>query len=313
MGDFSFDKNVENVVVIGSGPAGLTSAIYLGRAQKFPLVITGTNYGGQLMGTYIVENFPGFEEGVMGPELMRKMEEQAKKFGARIFIGSVSRVDFSKKIKKVFVGEKEILSKSVIIATGASPKRLGVEGEEEFWGKGISVCATCDGALFKDKVVCVIGGGDAAMEESDFLTRFAKKVYLIHRRDSFRANPIGVERVLRNEKIEVLYNSEVKKFIGEKRLEKVLVFNNLEGREREIEVEGAFLAVGHIPNSGIFKGKIDLLESGFIKVFDQVKTSVEGVFACGDVCNEKFRQAIVACGSGAIAAIECEKYLSENF
>ncbi len=299
----------KKVVIIGSGPAGLTAAIYAARADLNPLVIAGTTWGGQLMNTTEIENFPGFVNGILGPELMNNMVEQAKRFGAEFVFENATQVicEVDKKIVKTYENEYE--TDAVIIATGATPRKLGIPGEDKFYGKGVSTCATCDAAFFKDKVVAVIGGGDSAMEESTFLTRFAKKVYLIHRRDEFRASPIMIERAVKNPKIEILYNTEVKEVNGDLKVKSITLFNNQTNETSDLEIDGMFLAIGHIPVTDYLGKDIELTEDGYVKSADGVHTSIMGVFVAGDVEDHKYRQAITAAGAGCKAALEAQKWL----
>ena len=305
---------MNKLIIIGSGPAGLTAAIYASRGELKPLLFAGSKSGGQLMTTTMVENFPGFPDGVMGPQLMMDMIKQAKKFGTEIINEYVTRVDFAGKEKKVYVGEKEYSSKAVIIATGASSRRLGLESEAKFWGKGVSTCATCDGAFYRDKVVAVIGGGDSAAEESSFLTKFASKVYVIVRKDVLKASKIMAEKMLANPKIEVVYNSEVKEVLGDEVVTALKIFNLRTNTESELKVDGMFLAIGHIPNTKFLEGQVDIDELGFVKVKEgsHTQTSVEGVFVAGDVYDHQYRQAITAAGMGCMAAIDAERWLSKN-
>ena len=305
-------KNVREVIIIGSGPAGLTAGIYTARADLHPLIIAGLEYGGQLMSTTEVENFPGFPDGIMGPELMQNMMKQAERFGSEYIYDNATKVDFSENIKKVFVGEKEFQTKSVILALGSSPRKLNVPGEDKFYGRGVSVCATCDAAFYRDKVVAVVGGGDSAMEESNFLTKFASKVYVIHRRDQFRASKAMQKKVLENPKIEVLWNSEVKEILGDGLVNGVRIFNNKTTEESVVDINGLFLAIGHVPNTSILKGQVELDEAGYIVARDNTKTSVEGVFVAGDVQDYRYQQAITAAGFGAMAALDLEKWLAEH-
>ena len=305
-------KNVREVIIIGSGPAGLTAGIYTARADLHPLIIAGLEYGGQLMSTTEVENFPGFPDGIMGPELMQNMMKQAERFGSEYIYDNATKVDFSENIKKVFVGEKEFQTKSVILALGSSPRKLNVPGEDKFYGRGVSVCATCDAAFYRDKVVAVVGGGDSAMEESNFLTKFASKVYVIHRRDQFRASKAMQKKVLENPKIEVLWNSEVKEILGDGLVNGVRIFNNKTNEESVVDINGLFLAIGHVPNTSILKGQVELDEAGYIVARDNTKTSVEGVFVAGDVQDYRYQQAITAAGFGAMAALDLEKWLAEH-
>lgn len=300
------------LLIIGSGPAGLTAAIYAARARLNPIVIAGSIWGGQLMNTTEVENFPGFPEGILGPDLMQNMIKQAEKFGAILKYENADFVDFSgsEKIVKTDSG-KEYRAKAVIVATGATPRLLEIPGEKEFYGRGVSTCATCDAAFFREKTVAVAGGGDSAMEEAGFLTRFAKKVYLIHRRDDFRASKIMQERVKNNSKIEIILNTEIKEILGDQSVKKIKVFNNKENKESEIEIDGLFLAIGHIPVTGFLKDKLSLNERGYVQSINHVKTNVEGVFVCGDVEDEEYRQAITAAGMGCAASLTAQKYLEE--
>jgi len=303
---------VRNSIIIGSGPAGLTAAIYNARANLKPLVFAGLNFGGQLMTTTDVENYPGFPEGVKGPQLMQLMLKQAQRFGAEIKFENVQKVDFSGEIKKVYSNNIEYQARTVIISTGSSSRTLGVPGEDKFFGKGVSTCATCDGAFFKAKVVAVVGGGDTAMEDATFLTRFASKVYIIHRRDEFRASKIMQERALNNPKIEVVWNTEVKEIQGEQQVTGLKIFNNKDNKESVHKLDGVFLAVGHIPNTSYLGKAVELDEKGYIKVYEQTKTSVDGVFVAGDVKDYRYMQAVTAAGMGCMAAIDCEKWLEEH-
>lgn len=302
---------MNDVIIIGSGPAGLTSAIYTGRAGLKTIVFAGNEIGGQLTKTTLVENYPGFKDGVFGPDLMQNMIEQAKKFGAEIIFESIDRVDFKGNEKHVYVGDKQYSAKSIIIATGASNRMLNIPGEKEYFAKGVSTCATCDGAFFRNKIIAVVGGGDSALEEASFLTKFASKVYVIHRRDEFRASEIMEKRVRENEKIELVLNGEVKEVIGDgNNVTSIKVLNNKENTYSTLNIEGLFIAIGHIPNTQIFKDEINLDEEGFIIVHKQTQTNIEGVFVAGDVKDKLYRQAITAAASGCKAALDCEKYLN---
>lgn len=303
------------VIIIGSGPAGLTAAIYAARANLNPLVLAGVSWGGQLMTTTDVENFPGFENGIQGPELMQKMLNQAERFGAQIIYSDVTKIGIEqmedgKNDFKVYTYDNEYSAKSIIIATGAISRKLGIKGESEFWAKGVSTCATCDGAFFKEKIVAVIGGGDSAMEESSFLTRFASKVYLIHRRNEFKASKIMQERVKNNPKIELVLNSEVKEIIGEQKVTGIKIVKTDTGDESLLKVDGVFLAIGHIPVTDFLGKSLELGPNGYISSLDGVKTNVEGIFVAGDVEDYKYKQAITAAGAGCKAALEAEKWLS---
>ncbi|MCA9385617.1 thioredoxin-disulfide reductase [Candidatus Dojkabacteria bacterium] len=303
---------MKEIIIIGSGPAGLTAAIYTARANLAPLVIAGDQYGGQLMTTTEVENFPGFPEGIQGPVLMQNMVKQAERFGAEILHGNATSVDFSSNPKKVWVGDKEYQARSVIVASGSSPRVLNIPGEQEFWGKGVSTCATCDGAFYRDKVVAIIGGGDSAMEEATFLTRFAKKVYIIHRRESFRASKIMQERALKNEKIEVIWNTEVKEVHGDQVVEKLQLRNTETQEEHDLELDGMFLAIGHIPNVGFLNESLTLDDQGFIDAQHHTRTNIEGVFVAGDVHDHHYQQAITAAGMGSMAAIDAEQWIASQ-
>jgi len=305
---------MEKLIIIGSGPAGLTAAIYAARANLNPLLIGGYQFGGQLMLTSEVENFPGFKDGVMGPELMQIMLEQAQRFGTKVILKDVTSVDFSDPNKKKVMVENEVYeSNAVIIATGASSKWLEIPSEEKFKGRGISTCATCDGAFFKNKIVAVVGGGDSAMEEANFLARFAEKVYVIHRRNEFRASKIMQERTLNNPKIEVIWNSVISEVQGDKTVKKVILTSTTDNSTSELELDGIFLAIGHNPNTSFLDGHIELDAKGYIKTQGehQTETSVKGVFVAGDVFDFKYKQAITAAGSGCKAALDAEKYLIE--
>ncbi|MCB0343412.1 MAG: thioredoxin-disulfide reductase [Bdellovibrionales bacterium] len=303
-------EQVENVIIIGSGPAGLTSAIYTSRANLNPLMIEGEEAGGQLMTTTDVENYPGFAEGIMGPELMDVMRKQAQRFGTRFMTKNVTKIDLSKRPFKVWVGEELHLGKAIIVSTGASAMYLGIENEQSMIGRGVSACATCDGAFFRDQICCIVGGGDTAMEEALFLTRFAKKVYVIHRRAEFRASKIMAERVMEHEKIEVLWNSELKEIKGDKQVTGISVYNNQTKETSHLDMDGVFIAIGHRPNTQIFKGQLEMNEVGYLETKPKsTYTSVEGVFAAGDVQDHVYRQAITAAGTGCMAAIDCERWL----
>jgi len=298
-----------DVIIIGSGPAGLTAAIYTTRAALKTLVIAGEKWGGQLQLTSLVENFPGFPEGIQGPDLMSNMRKQAEHHGAIIKNINFSEGDFIQRPYVVKAGEEEFKAKSIILASGADARWLGVTGEESKIGKGVSSCATCDAMFFRNKTVFVVGGGDSAMEEALVLSKVATKVVLIHRRDSFRASEIMAKRVIENEKITPLYNSEITEIKGEGRVQSAMVRNTQTGTIEEMLVDGIFVAIGHIPNTKMLSG-IDLDEQGYIKVKDHYRTNLPGVFTAGDVHDRAYRQAITASGFGAAAALECERWLS---
>lgn len=300
------------VVIIGSGPASLTAAIYTTRGAVSTLILGGDKWGGQLMLTTEVDNYPGFPEGVEGPDLMQKMRKQSERFGTEFIERNVDAVEFDKEYFELMVGETKYLAKSVIIAIGAETKWLGVPGEDKLRGRGISSCAPCDAPFFKDKDVVVIGGGDSAMEEALVLTKYSKSVTIVHRREEFRASVAMQKKVLGNKKIKVIWNAQVKEFIGEQKLEKVILENTKTGETSELVAEGVFVAVGHAPSTSIFKGKVELDEKGYIVVHDHTKTSKKGVFVAGDVHDYHYRQAVTAAGFGCMAGMEVIKYLDEK-
>ncbi len=310
--------DIENVIIIGSGPAGYTAAIYAARAELKPLLIEGRELGGQpggqLMWTTEVENFPGFPDGLQGPEMMDKFKKQSERFGTRIESDDVTEVDFSSNPFTVKTSDKEFKAKSVIICTGASALWLGVPGESEHKGKGVSACATCDGFFFKGKEVAIVGGGDAAMEEAVFLTKFATKVTVFVRKDELRASKIMQERAINNPKVEIVYHTEVKEVIGDgTKMTTLKLLNNKTNEESEFKADGLFVAIGHKPNTEIFKGQLELDQKGFIVTKpDSTLTSVEGVFAGGDVMDHVYKQAITAAGSGCKAALDAERFLSHK-
>ena len=308
------DKTIHKTIIIGSGPAGLTAAIYAARANLSPIVFEGNQPGGQLTITTDVENYPGFPDGILGPDMMDLFRKQAQKFGAECFYKHVSKVDFSNSPFKVYVQEEEYLAESVIISTGASARMLGLDAEKELMGYGISTCATCDGYFFKDKEIVVVGGGDSAMEEASFLTKFASKVTLIHRREEFRASKIMIDRVLDNPKIKIIKNAVVADIFGSQKdgVSSILLKDTINGKERNFDCEGVFYGIGHKPNTDQFKGVINLNDQGYIVTNPgSTLTNVDGVFACGDVQDDHYRQAITAAGSGCMAAIDAEKYLED--
>jgi thioredoxin reductase (NADPH) len=308
------DSQVENLIIIGSGPAGLTAAIYSARANLTPLMIEGEEAGGQLMITTEVENFPGFEHGVTGPNLIATMRQQAERFGTRFITKNVTKVDLSARPFKVWIDKTLYQAKTIIISTGASAKYLGLESERRFMNRGVSACATCDGAFFKNVEVAVVGGGDTAMEEANFLTRFASTVHLIHRRDSFRASKIMVDRAMNNPKIKVHWNKEVIEVLGdEKGVNGLMLKDTVTGATEKKEFQGLFLAIGHKPNTSVFKEWLTLDETGYIKTQpDSTYTNIPGVFAAGDVQDHVYRQAITAAGSGCMASIDAERWLEAN-
>ena len=302
----------EKLIIIGSGPAGLTAAIYAARAELKPLLLAGEMPGGLLTQTSEVENFPGFPEGINGSELMSRMQQQAERFGVRVEyeqVDSVTLSDGGPQRLRLADG-RELEAEALIVSTGAAPRYLGLPSEEKFRNRGVSACATCDGAFFRDVPVVVVGGGDSAAEEATFLTRFASKVYLIHRRHELRASKIMVDRVLANPKIEVVWDSVVEEITGDKELDGVRVRNVVTGAERRIDCRGYFAALGHVPNTALFKGVLELDEQGFIRLFENSsRTSLRGVFAAGDCADHVYRQAITAAGMGCCAAIDAERYL----
>jgi thioredoxin reductase (NADPH) len=305
-----------DVIIIGSGPAGYTAALYCARANLNPLIFEGNQPGGQLTITTDVENYPGFPDGIMGPELMNNFRAQAKRFGTEILSMNVDSVDFSSSPFTIKSGDKTYSAKSIIISTGASAKLLGLEVEKKLMGYGVSACATCDAFFYKDKKVFVVGGGDSAMEEATFLTKFASSVTILHRRDSFRASKIMQDKVFKNDKIDIMWNSSVIDMIGEpdkNGLESIIVEDTITNEVKTINCDGLFMGIGHKPNSDIFLNKIKLNESGYILTENNsTKTSVSGVFAAGDIMDPIYRQAITAAGSGCMAALDAEKYLEEN-
>jgi thioredoxin reductase (NADPH) len=300
--------DVHDLIIIGGGPAGLTAAIYAGRANLKPVVIEGFGAGGQLMLTTDVENYPGFPEGIQGPELMQMFRGQAERFGATTIQADVSRVDLSERPFGVWVDDEEYRAKAVIIATGASARWLGLESETRLRGFGVSTCATCDGFFFKDKPMVVVGGGDSAMEEAIYLARMASKVTIVHRRDQFRASAIMAERALANEKVAVRWNAAVEEAVGDGKVEAVRVRDTVTGELEDIPAAAMFVAIGHDPNTSLFVGQLELDDEGYV-VTDGTRTSVEGVFACGDVQDVVYRQAITAAASGCMAAMDAERWL----
>jgi thioredoxin reductase (NADPH) len=302
----------KRLIIIGSGPAGLTAAIYSGRANLSPLVLAGTQSGGQLMITTDVDNYPGFPQGIQGPELMERFREQAERFGAEITDRDVSFVDFSQRPFLVRSGDDLYTCDALIIATGANAKWIGLESELRLRGRGVSACATCDAFFFKGKNVFVVGGGDTAMEEALFLAKFASKVTVVHRRDALRASKIMQERALANPKISFLWNSLVTDVVGEDHVTALEIENVLDGSRKTVPADGLFIAIGHVPSTILFRGQLETNDQGYIVVRNFTNTSVEGVFASGDVKDSRYRQAVTAAGSGCEAALDAEKYLTEH-
>jgi len=301
-----------DVIIIGSGPAGYTAAIYTARANLRVLMFQGLESGGQLMITSDVENYPGFEAGIMGPELMERFEAQARRFGTEMLASDVTKVDFSRQPFSVYTAEGTYQAHSVIIATGASAKWLGLPNEQRLQGRGVSGCATCDGPFFRNKEIAVVGGGDTAMEEALFLTRYASRVHLLHRRDTFRASKIMQHRVLHHEKIAIHYNVAVEDVLGEGGIEGVVLHNLQTGVIETLPVQGLFVAIGHRPNTDIFKGVLEMDEVGYLKAEENTMSSTPGVFIAGDVADHRYRQAVTAAGDGCRAAIDAERWLEEQ-
>ena len=303
---------VHDVIIIGAGPAGYTSGIYCSRARHDTVLISGLLPGGQLMNTTDVENYPGFDEGIMGPDLMQIMRKQTERMGTKIIDDVVTSVDFTQSPLIVSTASTNVETKTVIVCTGATPRKIGIDGEQTFAGKGVSYCATCDGAFFRDQELAVVGGGDSCMEEATFLTKFASKVHIIHRRDEFRASKIMQERALNNEKIIVHWNSTVLDIKGDQKVQQVILKDTKTGDESGIDLAGVFVAIGHEPNTSLFKDQLDLDENGYIILNKNTQTSVNGVFSAGDVHDHRYRQAVTAAGYGCMAAIDVDKYLSEQ-
>jgi thioredoxin reductase (NADPH) len=306
------DQNHYDVIIIGSGPAGYTAGIYTSRANLSTLIISGTLPGGQLMTTSEVENYPGFPNGIFGPELMMNMRQQAERFGAVIVDDEVLKVDFKNRPFTITTHAETYTAEATLLCTGASPRKLGIPAEQQFSGRGVSYCATCDGPFFKGENIVVVGGGDTAMEEATFLTKFGKSVRVVHRRDSLRASKILQQKALENPKIEFIWNNVVADIKGNNKISTVLVKDINTGKERTIETGGLFVAIGHEPNTAVFKGQLELDDKGYIVLKHHTKTSVEGVFAAGDVHDHRYRQAVTAAGFGCMAAIDVEKWLSER-
>ena len=306
-------RNQAPVLIVGSGPAGLTAALYAARANLHPIVIEGHEAGGQLMLTTEVENYPGFPAGILGPELMGKMREQAARFGAELVTANATKVDLSQSPFRVWVDDEEYQGAALIIATGAKAKMLGLPSERQYLGRGVSTCATCDGFFYRGRELIVVGGGDSAMEEAIFLTRFATKVTVVHRRDQLRASKIMQDRAFANPKIEFIWNSVVEEVLGEQTVTGVRLRDMVSGAERVLPTAGVFVAIGHLPNTELFAGQLDLDEAGYVQVTPPgTATSVDGVFAAGDVVDRTYRQAVTAAGTGCAAAIDAERWLEAH-
>jgi thioredoxin reductase (NADPH) len=304
---------MHNLVIIGSGPAGLTAAVYAARANLSPLLIEGWQSGGQLTTTTEVENYPGFAKGIMGPELMKEMRAQAERFGTEFLTGDVSAVSFKNRPLILTIdGERTVEAKTVIIATGASAIQIGLPNEKRLTGHGVSTCATCDGFFFRGKELIVVGGGDSAMEEATFLTKFATKVSIVHRRDKLRASKIMQDRAMKNEKVSFIWNAVVEDILGHEVVTGVRLKNIVTGKTSEVPCAGVFVAIGHRPNTALFAGQIDMDEKGYIRTHAGTATSIPGVFAAGDVQDSKYRQAVTAAGSGCMAAIDAERFLESS-
>ena len=309
-------ENIHETIIIGSGPSGYTAAIYAARADMNPIVITGMEPGGQLTTTTDVENYPGYPDGIMGPEMMIDFQKQAERFGTKVIMDMVNEVEFSQQIggihKVKTMNGEEFLAKTIIISTGATAKYLGLEDEKKYMGSGVSACATCDGFFYKGRPVAVVGGGDTAAEEATYLAKICSKVYLLVRRDEFRASNIMAERVKNTENIEILFHHELEGLSGEKVVEKAHVFNNQTGEKSELTIDGVFIAIGHKPNTDIFKDKLKMDETGYLITHpDSAKTDLPGVFAAGDCQDKIYRQAVTAAGSGCMAALDAERYIAE--
>ena len=308
----TYAKNFYDVIIIGSGPAGFTAGIYTSRAKLKTLIISGSLPGGQLMTTSEVENYPGFPNGIFGPELMMNMRQQAERFATTIIDDEVLKVDFKKRPFLISTHSETYEGRAILLCTGASPRKLGIDGEQEFGGRGVSYCATCDGPFFKGEEIAVIGGGDTAIEEATFLTKFGKAVKIIHRRDFLRASKILQEKAFENSKIQFVWNNVVTRIAGNKKIESIDLKNLTTGKTQNLSVGGLFVAIGHEPNTSIFKDQLELDDKGYVVLKENTSTSVEGVFAAGDVHDYRYRQAVTAAGFGCMAALDVEKWLSEN-
>ena len=304
-------SDARDLIIVGGGPAGYTAALYAARANLNPLVIEGVTFGGQLMITSDVENYPGYPDGILGPEMMQDLRRQAERFGTDFITDDVTKVDFSERPFGVWVGEDEYRGEAVIVSTGANARQIGLESERKFQGRGVSYCAVCDAAFFKEKEVVVVGGGDSAMEEATFLAKFATKVTIVHRRDSFRASPIMVDRARANDKVEFVLDSVVEEVLGEDAVTGVVIRNVKTDERTEIPADGFFVAIGHDPNTALFRGQLDMDEAGYIETHGKTtETNVAGVFAAGDVQDHVYRQAVTAAGSGCMSALDAERFLT---
>ena len=308
----SDDKTKYDVIIIGAGLAGYTAGIYSARARHDTLILSGILPGGQLVNTTDVENYPGFDDGILGPDLMIVMRKQTERMGAKIIDAEVTKVDFQSKPFKVSTASTEYQANAVIIGTGANPRKLGLEGEQTFAGKGVSYCATCDGPFFRNLELVVAGGGDSAMEEATFLTKFASKIHLVHRRKELRASKVMQERAFDNPKIEFHFESVIEEIVGNEKVQKVVLKNTQSNEKSTLEVGGVFVAIGHEPNTKLFAGQVELDDQGYIVLKNRTETSVPGVFAAGDVHDHRYRQAVTAAGYGCMASIDVDKYFSEN-
>jgi len=308
----SDDKTKYDVIIIGAGPAGYTAGIYSARARHDTLILSGILPGGQLVNTTDVENYPGFDDGILGPDLMIVMRKQTERMGAKIIDAEVTKVDFQSKPFKVSTASIEYQANAVIIGTGANPRKLGLEGEQTFAGKGVSYCATCDGPFFRNLELVVAGGGDSAMEEATFLTKFASKIHLVHRRKELRASKVMQERAFDNPKIEFHFESVIEEIVGNEKVQKVVLKNTQSNEKSTLEVGGVFVAIGHEPNTKLFAGQVELDDQGYIVLKNRTETSVPGVFAAGDVHDHRYRQAVTAAGYGCMASIDVDKYFSES-
>jgi len=310
-GDVVSTNEVREIIVIGGGPAAYTAALYSARANLNPLVIEGFAWGGQLMITSDVENYPGYADGVLGPEMMQDLRRQAERFGTEFLTDDVTKVDFSERPFRVWVGDDEYRAEAIVVSTGANARQLGLGSEKRLQGRGVSYCAVCDAAFFKEKEIVVVGGGDSAMEEATFLAKFASKVTVIHRRERFRASPIMVDRARSNDKIEFLLDSVVEEVLGEETVTGVVVRDLKTNERTELPADGFFVAIGHDPNTALFRGQVDMDEAGYIETKGKTtETNVEGVFAAGDVQDHVYRQAVTAAGSGCMAALDAERFLA---